>query len=93
MTSRMETRFRRAVSTDARYLLLRASIREQKRNLAFVEAKLYDDKGELCTEASCTYFTFPKEKAEKEMYFRNCEVEPTEVSLRSLIDAVTGTGE
>ena len=83
----METRFRKAVSTDSRYLLLRASLREQKRNLAFVEAKLYDDKGELCTEALCTYFMFPKEKAEKEMYFRSCEVEPEEVSLDAVMAA------
>lgn len=87
MTSKMETRFRKAVSTDSRYLLLRASLREQKRNLAFVEARLYNDRGELCAEALCTYFMFPKEKAEKEMYFRSCEVEPEEVSLDAIIAA------
>ena len=60
MTTKMETRFRKSVSTDA-------------------SARLYNDKGELCTEALCTYFTFPKEKAEKEMFFRGCEVEPEEL--------------
>ena len=85
MTSKMETRFRKAVSTDCGYLLLRASLREQKRNLALVEARLYNDRGELCTEALCTYFTFPKEKAEREMYFRCCEVAAEEVSLDDLI--------
>lgn len=87
MTSKMETRFRKAVSTGSRYLLLRASLREQKRNLAFVEARLYDDRGVLCTEALCTYFMFPKEKAEKEMYFRSCEVEPQDVSFDALLAA------
>ena len=79
MTTKMETRFRKSVSTDASHLVLRASLKEQKRNLAFVEARLYNDKGELCTETLCTYFTFPKEKAEKEMFFRGCEVEPEEL--------------
>lgn len=79
MTTKMETRFRKSVSTDASHLVLRASLKEQKRNLAFVEARLYNDKEELCTEALCTYFTFPKEKAEKEMFFRGCEVEPEEL--------------
>lgn len=79
MTTKMETRFRKSVSADASHLVLRASLKEQKRNLAFVEARLYNDKGELCTEALCTYFTFPKEKAEKEMFFRSCEVEPEEL--------------
>ena len=78
MTTKMETRFRKSVSTDASHLVLRASLKEQKRNLAFVEDRLYNDKGELCTEALCTYCTFPKEKAEKEMFFRSCEVEPEE---------------
>lgn len=78
MTSKMETRFRKAVSTDCAQVVLRASLREQRRNLAFVEARLYNDKGELCTEALCTYFTFPPEKAVREMYFRGCEVEPEE---------------
>lgn len=35
--------------------------------------------GELCTEALCTYFTFPKEKAQQEMAFTTCDVEPEEV--------------
>ncbi len=35
--------------------------------------------GELCTEATCTYFTFPQEKAEKEMCFHHCDVEPDEI--------------
>ncbi len=85
MTTKMETRFRKSLSTDCRYLLLRASLHELKRNLAFIEAKIFNDKGELCTEAQCTYFTFPKEKAEKEMFFRCCEVEAEDVSLESLI--------
>lgn len=80
MTTKMETRFRKAVSTDDPHLVLRASLREQRRNLAVVEARLYNGNGDLCTEAVCTYFTFPKEKAEKEMHFRSCEVESEEVS-------------
>ena len=35
--------------------------------------------GELCTEATCTYFTFPQEKAEREMFFHHCDVEPDEI--------------
>ena len=53
--------------------------REQKRNIAVIEARLYNSMGELCTEATCTYFTFPQEKAEKEMCFHHCDVEPDEI--------------
>ena len=44
-----------------------------------IEARLYNSMGELCTEATCTYFTFPKEKAEAEMHFHSCEVEQEEI--------------
>lgn len=78
VTSKMETRFRKSVSTNASHIVLRASLVEQKRNLAIVEARLYNESGELCTEATCTYFTFSKEKAETEMFFKTCEVEAEE---------------
>lgn len=78
VTSKMETRYRKSISTNDSHLVLRASIREQKRNIILIEARLYNSAGELCTEALCTYFTFPRQKAEEEMYFRSCEVEAEE---------------
>ena len=79
VTSKMETRYRKSISTLDAHLVLRASIKEQRRNLVLVEARLYNAAGELCTEALCTYFTFPKEKAQQEMAFTICDVEPEEV--------------
>ncbi|MBQ8223741.1 MAG: PaaI family thioesterase [Bacteroides sp.] len=79
VTSKMETRYRKSVSTLDSYVVLRASIREQKRNIVTVDAKLLNSAGELCTEATCVYFTFPREKAEKEMRFTGCGVEAEEV--------------
>lgn len=75
VTSKMETRYRKSVMTTETQVTLRASIREQKRNIVIVEARLYNQNGELCTEAVCTYFTFPHEKAVQEMHFEGCEVE------------------
>lgn len=72
-------RFRKSISTNDTHVVLRASLREQKRNIAIIEARLYNSMGELCTEATCTYFTFPQEKAEKEMFFHHCDVEPDEI--------------
>lgn len=86
VTSKMETRFRKSVSTEDSYLLLRASVLEQKRNIVLIEARLYNSVGELCTEALCTYFTFPHEKAEKEMFFQHCCAEEEEVSLEDLLN-------
>lgn len=75
VTSKMETRFLKPVSTADSHLTLRACIREQKRNIIIIEARLYNSANELCTEAVCTYFTFSREKAREEMFFSSCEVE------------------
>lgn len=79
VTSKMETRFRKSVLTTDSYIVLRASIREQKRNIVIIDAKLFNEQNELCTEAVCTYFTFSQEKSEKEMFFQHCEVESEEI--------------
>lgn len=61
VTSKMETRYRKPVSTTDSHIVLRASIKEVKRNIVIIEAKLYNKDGEVCTEAVCTYFTFSHE--------------------------------
>lgn len=79
VTSKMETRYLKPVSTKDDYVVLRAHIREQRRNIVMIEASLYNSQNVLCTEAVCTYFAFPHEKAVNEMGFQNCEVESEEI--------------
>ena len=79
VTSKMETRYRKSVSTTDSHIVLRASIKEVKRNFVIIEAKLYNKDGEVCTEAVCTYFTFSHEKSKDEMHFDKCDVEPEEI--------------
>ena len=79
VTSKMETRYMKPVNTNDSYIVLKASIKERKRNIVFVEAAIYNNKEELCTKALCTYFTFPKEKAKEEMHFLSCGVEDEEI--------------
>ena len=74
VTSKMETRFMKPVSTEDSRLTLRAHITEKIKNIVFIEASLYNSSDELCTRAVCTYFTFRKEKA-AEMHFKACDVE------------------
>lgn len=75
VTSKMESRYMKSINTNDDYVELRARIKEIKRNIIIIEAKLFNQAGELCTKATCTYFTFPREKAEKEMFFRSCDIE------------------
>ncbi len=80
VTSKMETRYMKSVSTDDCHLTLRASIQEIKRNIVIVEGRLYNEAGELCTKAVCTYFTFSQEKVREEMQFLGCDVEEEDVN-------------
>ena len=81
VTSKMETRYMKSISTNDPYVTLRASIQEIRRNIIIIEARLYNCKDELCTKAVCTYFTFSKEKSKEEMHFLACEVEGGEAKL------------
>lgn len=58
VTSKMETRYMKPISTNDSHIVLRASIKEVKRNIILVDAAIYNNKEELCTKALCTYFTF-----------------------------------
>ncbi len=74
MTSKMEVRYRHPVHIDGEAITLRSSVKQQRRNIVDLEVRIYDHAGNLCTEAACTYFTFPKEKAYNEFFFRDCDV-------------------
>lgn len=78
VTSKMELRYLKPVHTTDEYLVLRASIAEQKRNIVTVNACICNREGEVCTKTVCIYFTFPKEKALRELHFSGCEVEDGE---------------
>ena len=69
VTSKMELRYRRPVLTTQGTITIRARIRDHVRNLYTIEAELIDAEGKVCTEATCIYYTFPREKAESEMHF------------------------
>ena len=75
VTSKMETRYLHPVPTNAGPITLKARLREVRRNIALIDAELYDAGGKVCTRAVCTYFTYPQEKAREEMFFHECKVE------------------
>ena len=75
VTSRMEVRYLKPVHTSDDYITLHATVARQRRNVVDIEVKLYDSHGQLCTEALCIYFLFPKEKAHSEFHFCDCGVE------------------
>ena len=78
VTSKMELRYRKPVLTNSGKLTLKAHTVEVHRNLVTVVGYIYNSEGELCTECSCLYFLFSKEKAAAEMGLRECLVEGEE---------------
>ena len=78
VTSKMELRYRKPVLTNSGKLTLKAHTVEVHRNLVTVAGYIYNSDGELCTECSCLYFLFSKEKAAAEMGLRECLVEGEE---------------
>ena len=40
----------------------------------FIEAEIIHN-GEICSSAEMTYYTFPKDIAEKDFMFNGCEIE------------------
>lgn len=87
VTSKMETRYKKPVSTNDEYLILRAHVTERRRNFVTVEAAVYDSTGDCCTQAVCVYFTFPPAKA-LEMGFRGLELDSEDVDEQTLVAAV-----
>ncbi len=84
VTAKMETRYRKPVSTRWPYILLRARLEQQRRTLATVKGELLSPDGTLCAGCDCTYFLFPPEKA-LEMGYKPAILDADEVSLQETI--------
>ena len=72
VTSKMEIRYRKPLHTNLDQLTLRAHSSEVRRNLVTVTGAIYDNEGNLCTEATCIYFLFSREKSKAEMGLKEC---------------------
>lgn len=78
VTSRMEVRYLKPIHTSEDHITLQATVVRQRRNIVDIEVKIFNSQDQLCTEALCIYFLFPKEKAHEEFHFCDCGVEEDE---------------
>ena len=53
---------------------IRGRVKEVKRMFVFIEAEIIFD-GEVRSSAEMTYYTFPKDIAEKDFMFNGCWIE------------------
>lgn len=75
VTSKIETKFIKPVSTGEPLLTVRGRIRERKRNAVFVDAEIYNSAGELCSQAGIVYFIVSPERAREAFFFSGCRTE------------------
>lgn len=69
VTSKIETKFIKPVFiTDAK-IFLKASLIKMMRNIAVIDAKLYNADKDLCSESVVYYFTFDAETASKKFFY------------------------
>jgi len=78
VTSKLDARFLKSISTEEPRLMIRGRIREQKRNAVFLEAEIYNSQDELCASAELIYFVVSQERATEEFHFCGCETENEE---------------
>ena len=78
VTSRMEVRYLKPIHPSEDHITLQATVVRQRRNIVDIEVKIFNSQDQLCTEALCIYFLFPKEKAHEEFHFCDCGVEEDE---------------
>lgn len=88
VTAKMETRYKHSISTNDKYLIVRAKVTDVHRNLATIEATISDSNGNVCSTATCTYFTFAIEKA-REMGMQELELEDKEVTLEEITSSIS----
>ncbi|MDL2265065.1 PaaI family thioesterase [Parabacteroides sp. OttesenSCG-928-G07] len=75
VTSRLDTRFLKSISTKNKQLTIRGRIKEQKRNAVFIESEISDENEEVCAKADMVYFVVTPEKAREQFHFCGCKTE------------------
>jgi len=74
VTSRLEVKFRRPVSTLEPHITVRGHLASSVRNYHTVHLTLHDSQGQLCDEGDAVYCVFPEERA-RQMGFNGCHAE------------------
>ena len=75
MTTNLNLKYRKPIPTgDNVKIEIRGRVKEVKRVFVFIEAEIRYN-GEVCSSAEMTYYTFPKDVAEKDFMFYGCELE------------------
>lgn len=69
VTSRLNVKFKKPVSSTQKKITLKGKIREVSRNFCYLDACLLDENNQICAEAEAIYYLYPLEKAIQENWY------------------------
>ncbi len=75
VTSKLDAKFIKSISTNESQLTIRGRIKDKKRNAVFIETEILNSQNELCAKADLIYFVVSTERAKQEFYFNGCKIE------------------
>ena len=75
VTSRLEAKYMKRISTNEPQITIRGRFSERKRNAIFIETEILNAQNELCTSAKMVYFVASPERAANEFFFTGCQTE------------------
>lgn len=75
MTTNLAIKYKKPIPTGNDITIeIRSRVKEVKRMFVFIEAEIIYNGG-ICSSAEMTYYTFPKDVAQKDFMFNGCEIE------------------
>ena len=69
VTSKLEMKFIKPVSTEEGTVTIRSRVKEAKRQIVVVESEIFNSAGLLCSKGLAHYFTFSRKNAPKHLRF------------------------
>ena len=84
VTAKMEIRYRKTVDTRQPFIILRARVKETKRNVVVVKGEIWSSDEVLLAECECTYFTFPQKEAQEQMGYIPSSLSDEELSMEEV---------
>lgn len=69
VTSRLNVKFRKPVSSSQKHITLKSRIKYIQRGFCYLDTWLMDENGDVCAEADAVYYIFPSEEAIKKGWY------------------------
>ncbi|MEI6122664.1 MAG: PaaI family thioesterase [Bacteroidota bacterium] len=69
VTSKIDAKFIKPLLVDVNKVHLKAKLNEMRRNIAIIDVWLFNENGELCSQATASYFTVREEMAREKFFY------------------------